>query len=162
MSRAKKEFRLTGFHVLMMLIVFFGIIFAVNFQLVYYANTSWTGLLPGNGYEASIKYDAEAKKARAMLAKGWKAILGDTSGHKLYITLTTKDGKPVTGLKTEATIGHPAGDRDDHALKMRETAPGHYQTEAPVKPGSWRVDVKFLQGGKLVWRVNDSFVIGQK
>ncbi len=159
MSRAKKEFRLTGFHVLMMLIAFFGIIFAVNFQLVYLANTSWTGKLPGNGYEASIKYDAEAKKARAMLAKGWKAILGTTGDHHLYITLKTRDGKPVSGLAVRATIGRPAGNRDDHALHMSETAPGRYQTSAPLGSGAWRVDVRFLDGRELAWRVNDEFII---
>jgi len=159
MPQAKKQFRLTGYHVLAMLVVFFGIIFAVNALLVYQAETSWTGRLPGNGYEASIKYNAEAKKARAMLAKGWKAALAVTPDKRMAITLVTKKGEPVTGLDTKVKLGRPVGYKQDREISLQERKVGVYQTKEPLKAGAWRVDAQFLRGGKLVWRVNTEFLV---
>ncbi len=159
MPQAKKQFQLTGGHVLAMLVVFFGIIFAVNALLVYQAETSWTGLLPGNGYEASIKYNAEAKKARAMLAKGWKTTLEVTPEKRLAITLNTRDGKPVTGLETKVKLGRPVGYRQDREISLRERKMGVYSTREPLKPGAWRIDAQFFRAGKLVWRVSTEFVV---
>jgi len=118
MPQAEKEFRLTGRHVFLMLAAFFGVIFAANILLVYQANRSWTGKLPGNGYEASIKFNKEAAKARAMLAKGWKSTVV----------------RPVTGLRAVATLGRPAGNREDFTVELRERRPEL----------AWRSEAEFI------------------
>ncbi len=162
MPQAKKEFELTGRHVLMMLVGFFGVILVANIFLVYYSQKSWTGLLPGNGYEASIKYNAEAKKARALLAKGWRARLDVTRTNHLAISLRDRGGEPVSGLTTEVSIGRPVGNRYDRKIALVERAIGVYQTQEALAPGAWRVDARFLRAGELVWRVNAEFIVREK
>ena len=46
-------FRFTGFHMLACMIVFFGVIVAVNLTMATLASQSWTGLVVKNSYVAS-------------------------------------------------------------------------------------------------------------
>ncbi len=157
--RANKEFRLTGYHVLAMLVAFFGVIFAANALLVYQSNSSWTGLLPGNGYEASIKYDKEAARARAMLAKGWKTTVVIEKSGRIAISVKDRNGRPVTGLSAHAILGRPAGDRDDFRVDLKETKTGLYETTQQLKPGGWRLEARFFRGPELQWRSEAQFIV---
>lgn len=155
----QKEFRLTGRHVLAMFIAFFGLIFAVNFYMAWLANKSWTGLLPGNGYEASIKFNAEAAKVRAMLAKGWRTKLTHDRSGRIVIELTDAKGRPVTGLKVTGVIGRPVQNRDDRKLVFTERKIGLYEATTPLKVGVWHLDAWFRRGEELQWRLSERFVI---
>ncbi len=159
MSDGKSEFRLTGWHVLAMLVAFFGVVFAVNFYMAYLSQKSWTGLLPGNGYEASIKYDKEAARVRAMLAKGWRTHLLVRPDGLIAIRVEDKKGRPVTALKATAQIGRPASNRDDRTVILKETKVGVYAIDKPLKSGAWRMLVTFKRGGKEVWRAHARFMI---
>ncbi|MEO1102369.1 MAG: FixH family protein, partial [Pseudomonadota bacterium] len=46
--------RFTGWHMLAILVTFFGVVVTVNITMAVLAHTSWTGLLAKNGYRASI------------------------------------------------------------------------------------------------------------
>jgi len=154
MPQAEKEFRLTGRHVFLMLAAFFGVIFAANILLVYQANRSWTGKLPGNGYEASIKFNKEAAKARAMLAKGWKSTVVIEPDGRIAITLKDRKGRPVTGLRAVATLGRPAGNREDFTVEI-----GVYETTQELKSGGWRIETRFYRGPELAWRSEAEFIV---
>ncbi len=154
-----REFTLRGGHVLAMLIAFFGVVFAVNGVFVYYSQTTWTGKLPGNGYEASIKYNKEAEKARRLLAKGWHTkVLVRRDGH-VVIELRDRDGAPVSGLVVKARVGRPVGERDDRSIAFVERGVGRYVSSEPLAPGAWRLDAQFHRGRELVWRASAGFVV---
>jgi len=154
-----KPFRLTGWHVLAMLVVFFGIIFAVNIHLVLQANRSWTGLVPGNGYEASVKFNKNAAAARAMLAKGWHTTVMIGKDDHIAVVLKDASGNPLSGLEAMAIIGRPAGDREDFTVRLSEKSPGVYGVTQPLKHGGWRIETRFMRGGKLQWRSEAEFII---
>ena len=162
MSQARKEFRLTGWHVLAMLVAFFGVIFAVNGVFVYYSQVSWTGLLPGNGYEASIKYNKEAARLRAMLAKGWRTKVLVPKDGRIIIALTDKSGEPVTSLKVTARVMRPVGTQDDQALTFTEKGLGRYVADTALATGAWRMDARFTRKGELQWRADAEFVVPEK
>ncbi len=162
MSDGKSEFRLTGWHVLAMLVAFFGVVFAANFYMAYLSQKSWTGLLPGNGYEASIKYDKEAARVRAMLAKGWKTHLLVRPNGMVAIKVEDNKGRPVTALKATAQLGRPASDREDRTVTLKETKVGVYAIDEPLKSGAWRMLVSFTRDGKEVWRAHARFMIAPK
>jgi nitrogen fixation protein FixH len=161
MSAEKREFRLTGYHVLAGLIVFFGVVFAANFVLVYLSGASWTGKLPGNGYEASIKYNKEAAKARAMLAKGWKTRVLVHADGRVEIELKDRDGRPLTGLSATATVGRPASDREDRSFTLVERDIGVYALPEKLRSGAWRIEARFYRRGELQWRADARFVIAR-
>ena len=154
-----REFRLTGAHVLAMLIAFFGVIFAVNGLFIYYSQTSWTGLLKGNGYEASLKYNKEAARARAMLARGWQTKVIVARDARIIIELKDKDGEPVSGMKAKVVFMRPVGTEQDRRMILKEKSPGRYETAQPLPLGAWRMDASFLRGDELMWRAQASFLV---
>ena len=153
MAQSKKEFRLTGWHVFLMLAAFFGVIFAVNGIFIYYSQVSWTGLLPGNGYEASLKYNKEAAKARAILAKGWQTKVLVPKGGRIIIELTDRKGAPVTGLVAKGKALRAVGVKGDRDITFAERGIGRYVLQGEgLAPGAWHIDVKFFRGDALQWR----------
>ena len=163
MAQPHKEFQLTGWHVLFMLLAFFGVIFAVNGFMIYKSQTSWTGLLPGNGYEASRKYNREAAQARAILARGWRTRLLVPKDGRIIIELKDGKGAPVTGLTANGRALRAIGVKGDRDLSFRETGIGKYELQgAGLAPGGWRLDVRFSRGGDLQWRTQAEFVVPEK
>ncbi len=162
MSENRREFRLTGYHVFAGLVAFFGVVFAANFLLVYLSGASWTGKLPGNGYEASIKYNREAAKARAMLAKGWHTRVLVHADGRVEIELKDNKGRPLTGLEARATIGRPASDREDRNFRLTERDIGIYALPEKLKSGAWRLEARFYRKGELQWRTDARFVIARE
>jgi nitrogen fixation protein FixH len=45
MQQSQKGFVFTGYHMLAILVAFFGVIISVNLLMAYYANSSWSGLI---------------------------------------------------------------------------------------------------------------------
>ncbi|HHN72553.1 MAG TPA: hypothetical protein ENK13_00540, partial [Thermopetrobacter sp.] len=158
-ARDEQGFRLTGLHVLLMLVAFFGVVFAANFLLVWLSSSSWTGTLPGNGYEASIKYNREAAKARAMLAKGWKSRVLVHPDGRVEVELKDAAGRPLTGFEGRAVIGRPAGDRDDREVRLVERDIGRYALPQPLSSGAWRLHAGFYRRGTLQWRAEARFIV---
>jgi len=162
MARRSDHFELNGWHVLAGFVAFFAIVFAANGVLVYYSQTTWTGKLPGNGYEASLKYNKEAERARRMLAKGWHTRVLVPRDGRIVIELKDRNGNPVSNLDASARVGRPVGERDDRTLKLVERAPGRYVAEQALPPGAWRLDAEFRRGNELQWRARASFVVTQE
>ena len=163
MAQTKKEFQLTGWHVLLMLVAFFGVVFTVNGIFIYYSQTTWTGLLPGNGYEASRRYNKEAAKARAILAKGWQTKVLVPKDGRIIIELRDRKGKPVSGLKASGSAMRPVGMKGDRMITFRERGIGRYVLEGEaLATGAWRMDVKFTRSGELQWRAQAEFVVPGK
>ena len=163
MAHQRKEFQLTGWHVLFMLLAFFGVIFAVNGLFIYYSQVTWTGLMPGNGYEASRKYNREAAKARAILAKGWQTRVLVPKDGRIVIELKNKDGEPVTGLTARGRALRAIGVKGDRDLVFAERGIGRYVLNGEgLGPGAWRIDVKFIRGGELQWRAQAEFAVPEQ
>ena len=45
---AEKQFRFTGYHMLAIMVAFFGVVIAVNLTMATFASRSWTGLVVEN------------------------------------------------------------------------------------------------------------------
>ncbi len=161
-QRQEKQFRLTGAHVLALLVAFFGIVFTVNGYLIYQAQRSWTGLMPGNGYEASLKYNKEAARARALLAKGWHTKVLVPKDGRIIIELTDRNGEPVIGLLAKAKVARPVGTADDRTLTFTERSIGRYVADAALPAGAWRMNAEFTRKGELQWRASADFIVPER
>lgn len=140
MSAARSEFRFTGWHMLAILIAFFGVVISVNVTLAVMANRSWTGLVVANSYVASQQFNEQAEAARKQKALGWQEALAH-DGQAIIITLTDANGHALTGFKVTVTIGHPVAEKFDRKLVLSETAPGVYRAAADLGQGQWDADV---------------------
>ena len=140
MAAAKQEFRFTGWHMLAILVSFFGVVIVVNFTMAFLANKTWTGLVVPNSYVASQKFNEEAAIARKQREMGWQESLSLSEG-KIIITLKDRQGAPLEKMNVTIDIGHPVADRFDHHLILSEEAPGIYSAPAEIGIGQWDADV---------------------
>lgn len=151
--------QISGRHVLVAVIAFFAVIFAVNGVFVYYALSTHTGLDNASPYRRGIDYNERLAAERRQQARGWTArlTLAPTSDH-VELTLADNAGLPVPGLRVTATIGRPSTTRFDRALSLEAVDHGRYTaTLAPLEPGGWVVDLEASErtgsGEAVVYRM---------
>jgi nitrogen fixation protein FixH len=148
--RASGGRELTGWHVLAIVIIFFGTIIAVNVAMAVAAVGTFPGLVVENSYVASQHYDELLAKARAQDAKGFVDELSVNKG-TLTFALSTPGG-PVSGLAVSAHVGRPSTTREDRDIAFASRGNGAYVGTTPLPAGLWEVDLEARRGGELVFR----------
>jgi nitrogen fixation protein FixH len=139
MSKAMAKPReFTGYHMLAVMVTFFGVIIGVNLTMAYFANSSWSGLIVANGYVASQEFNRGEERIRAQAMLGWAAELAHDGG-TFSVTMKTKDGTPLSGLELEGTLRRPVTARDDLALAFTAQGSGRYSAPVILARGQWEL-----------------------
>jgi nitrogen fixation protein FixH len=146
---ANAEWQFTGWHMLAILIAFFGVVISVNLTLAYFANASWSGLIVKNSYVASQSFDKDLAIAREQHAIGWKSEAKLTRD-ALTVTMKDRDGLPLTGLKVIATLQRPVTESQDVKIELKEGAAGIYAQSIVIAPGNWTADITAGKGEHAV------------
>jgi len=147
----------TGWHMLMWLIGFFAVVFAVNGALAYFANSSWTGLVAENGYITSQEYNSFIAAEKRQEKLGWDAHFAhDAVG--LIFKVADRHGAPVTDLKVMVNLMRPTHEGEDRTLTLSETRPGYYSVDKRLPAGLW--EARLVATGKdgSEWRRNYRYV----
>jgi nitrogen fixation protein FixH len=134
---------LSGRRVLLYLIGFFAVIFAVNGIMIYKAESTFGGLDTDDAYRKGIAYNERVAAAAAQAKLGWRDELGYVPATQLLrVTLTDASGQAVSGLDVTAQVQRPATTRFDQRLMLEQTGPGSYEVDAAgLDPGWWTVDL---------------------
>jgi len=141
---------LTGRHVLMMLIAFFGIVFGVNGMLAYRALSTWTGLEQENAYMDGLNYNQTLEARRAQDALGWTNTL--TAHFKdgtvdLTAQYFDRSGTPLDTLTVEAMLRRPTQEGFDQNLTLVNQGHGEYGARVPLPlAGQWQVRLTARRG----------------
>ncbi|HRD47064.1 MAG TPA: FixH family protein, partial [Caulobacter sp.] len=98
----KPSFTIKGWHVLVSLILFFGIIIATDVAFVVLAYRTFSGQVASNPYEAGLAYNKTLAQKARQDALGWTASIGDEGG-RLSVTISDPAGRPIEGLGVTAT-----------------------------------------------------------
>lgn len=146
---ARKTFTFTGWHMLAIMLAFFGTIITVNFTMAYLATSSWSGLVVKNTYVASQQFNGKTAAIREMLATG---IAGDLSvdARGMRYRLTLPGNTPVVADVVTAHFKRPVGIAQDFELQMTPAGDGLYLAETAILPGSWIVEMQALKDGKMI------------
>ncbi len=139
-TMAATEKQLKGWHVLAMLVAFFGVIIGVNLVMAYLANSTWSGLVVANGYVASQSFDSDLAKARAQEALGWNVAL-EASGDRIRITFADAGGAKIDGLAITGDLERTVTDKQDQKLTFASMGAGVYTAPAALTPGVWEVEI---------------------
>ncbi len=162
-SRSDKPRELTGRHVLLWLVGFFGLVFLINGIMAKAAISTFGGVETQSSYKAGQTFEHEVALARAQDALHWKVdgnLDLDRAGEAvLDMTVRDERGQPVGGLTADARLWHPADSRRDHIIPMRKTAPGAFRGEARAEAGRWELIVDFYRGDKRVYRSRSEIVL---
>ncbi|MCA8930167.1 MAG: FixH family protein [Alphaproteobacteria bacterium] len=128
---------ITGTHVLLGLIAFFGVMLAVNSAFVYFATSTFSGLSTEDPYRKGVAYNQTLRAYRAQEATGWHAR-AEMDGQNVRLTVTDADGKPVEGLTIGGRIGRPSTDAEDRSLTFQGFGRGLYVADAgTLDSGVW-------------------------
>ena len=138
--------RLTGTHVLLIFLGFFGVTFAVNAYMIHEALDTFSGEVVPQSYAHGLKYNETLAAREAQRATGWKATLAATRGlgGKAHVILAVVDraGAPVRGLVLRGVMRLPATEREDKLFTLTETAPGHYEADVlGARQALWEIAV---------------------
>ena len=156
-QRAREQgFRLTGLHVLAILIAFFGIVAAVNVVMIRFALKTHSGEVTSHPYEKGLAYNSTIREAREQEARGWKvdgqATRTPEGEARIEVSARDASGAALTGLKVHALLAAPADVKRDHPLELLEVAPGVYRGAAPAQAGVWDLELSAARDGKTLFQ----------
>ena len=160
---AKKEKKMTGWHALLWICCFFGVMFIANGFFVYYANTSFPGVVEESPYQASQNYNTTLKEAAAQASRDWDMGLQlRRRANEVFLVITARDsmGNPIDDLTILANVGRPATESYDHNLTMQTSGEGVYQSNiGALDPGRWRVSFEATQNDETMFQSIDTVTL---
>jgi nitrogen fixation protein FixH len=137
-----------GRHVLMGLIVFFGVMLVANALLVYFAVDTFSGGDRPDPYRSGLRYNETIEAAERQAALGWRTeVAYDDARGRLTLSFLDKAAEPVAGLKLGATVSRPASDKEDRTVDFEEVSQGVYATDVALAPGLWVISVASREAG---------------
>lgn len=147
---------LTGWKILAIAVGCFGVVFAVNGLMAYYAISTFRGEVEASPYEHGLAYEKDILAAQAQGALGWNVsehLARDSDGEAtLEVRVVDRSGTPVTGLGVTTGFDSPADKRFDADLTLNETDPGVYLGRLSANPGQWDVILEAKRDGERVFK----------
>ncbi|MEE2526525.1 FixH family protein [Hyphobacterium sp. HN65] len=134
-----------GRHVLIALLVFFGVIIAVDAFFVTTALRTFRGEDEPRSYVQGIRYNDVLERREEQAGLGWSATSVVTST-RVEIGVVDAQDAPVTGLVLDARLRHPADSGRDIELALTEISAGVYEADTEVPDGRWTLVVSTPEG----------------
>jgi nitrogen fixation protein FixH len=148
-------FRLNGWHVLAILILFFGVVFTANFFLVRAALGTFSGTESDTAYKDGLAYNTEIEASKRQDALGWTVdahVERSAEGHARIDIQGVAKGQPLGGLDGTVKLEFPADKKFDRAGDLVATGSGHWRAEIEdVAPGQWDLIVTLNKGGERMF-----------
>jgi len=153
------ERKITGRTVLIGMVLFFGVIFAVNGTFLYLAIDTWPGLSSKQPYRQGLDHNNILAGADAQKKLGWRSVVsGDAS--QLDITMTDKAGQPIPELVMKVIISRPVGSEEQYTMALTEKQDGSYHTPLSLPlPGRWIVDIRASHQNGPSYRLSHELII---
>jgi nitrogen fixation protein FixH len=153
---------ITGRHVLIALIAFFGIVFGVNGLMMWKAIGTFDGLETADSYRAARAFNSTIHQAERQAALGW-TLKAQASPQSIVLALTDKAGAPIDGLSITAVLWRPTHDGEDKALTFKPIGRGLYEAHlaAPVQ-GRWEIRLETTAADGTPVKVRETVVVGAR
>jgi nitrogen fixation protein FixH len=135
---------LKGWHVLVMILAFFGITIGVNFVFVSYALSTFSGEDVSQPYLKGLAYNRSLDAKAAQAALGWQAEIEATrlaaGDAVIRVRVVDGDAMPLGALDVAAHLRHPVNSYLDRKIGLSATSEGHYEARVAGLPrGQWDV-----------------------
>ncbi len=148
----------TGRHMLIVVVSFFAVVIGVNMVLVYYANSSWSGLVVPNTYVASQHFDDDVAAQKAMQAKGWVSTLDAGSGRIAY-KLADASGSPVGADEVVLSFQRPVSESEDRVVHLQMGQTGYFEAPSDLGTGQWVVRVEVMSDGEVLYHESRRLIV---
>jgi len=153
-----------GRHVLAALAVFFGVMFAVNGLLVYYAVDTFSGGDRPDPYRSGLRYNERIGESARQAARGWQTEMAyDDAQGRLTLRFADQADAAIVDLDLRGVLGRPATDREDQEIVFDHVADGVYAADVRLPSGSWVLTAIARKGeGTPVYRLKRRLYIADR
>ncbi|KAA3504113.1 cation transporter [Rhizobium rhizogenes] len=148
-NRQASGFVFTGWHMLGVMVLFFGTIITVNMIMAWNAVTSWSGLVVPNTYVASQQFNAKAEAAKARAATGIKGRLVVDEKSVRYEVFHAESG-PVETDSLTLHFRRPVGEHQNFDMELKPVSSGVFTAAHDMLPGQWIVEVTAVRDGRII------------
>ena len=156
MRTSRKPRELTGKHVLICFVGFFGLVFAVNAVMVKAAMSTFGGVQTTSSYKAGLMFGQDLARAEKQDALHWQVSgrlsRDDVGNAVLDISVRDTRDVPVKGLAAGARLAHPADERRDHLIALNDASGGRFHGVTRAEPGQWELIVDLYKDDARVFR----------
>lgn len=159
MSEAAKQREFTGWHMLGVIVLFFGVIIAVNLYMAFSAVGTWTGLVVENSYVASQEFNTKLAVARDREAAGWDGGLSYEDG-ELVFSLTGAEGEAIDLSSVNVAVSRPIGVEGDQELVLTLAEDGTHRVAVNLEPGVWNAKIAAAVPGEADYEHNARLIVG--
>jgi len=142
--------------VLIWLIAFFGVVFAVNGVLVRAATSTFGGVETASSYQAGLAFNKEMDAAQRQDQLHWTVTgkLRRTAPDAVALTVNVQgpDSRAPAGISATARLIHPADVRHDHDIALRAVADGQFSGPTIAEAGQWDLEINIQRGDERMFR----------
>ncbi|MEM9939657.1 MAG: FixH family protein [Pseudomonadota bacterium] len=143
-AQSDDEKKLKGWHVLLIMLAFFGVMFAVNGVFLYHAITSFPGEDVKKSYVQGLNYNQTLDQRMAQSALGWSAEAG-LEGETFIFRLSDDEGEALSNYAVFGELRRLATQDEDTALIFDAGLNGEYSAStAALSPGQWQARINVL------------------
>jgi nitrogen fixation protein FixH len=135
-AHAPSGFRLTGWHVLALIVGFFVTVIAVDVSFAMLAVKTFPGEVSVTPYEDGLLYNKKLAQMTAQEKLGWRAAAG-VERDRVILEMRDRQGAPVRGLAVGGKLERPATETGRKLLAFREVGPGLYAAAPGALAGTW-------------------------
>ena len=142
--------------VLLWLVAFFGVVFAVNALMVHAAISTFGGVETPSSYKAGQQFEQDVATAQRQGALHWRVagkLVRDDAG-QVILDFTVRDATdvPLSGLTAAARLTHPTDQRLDHPIPIRPVGTGGFSGRTVAPAGQWELIVDLYRGDERAFR----------
>lgn len=139
--------RFTGWHMLAIMIGFFGVVIGVNAVMAADAIRTFGGLVVENSYVATTHYNRWLAEGRQQEREGWQATpTADGSG--AVSVRVSRAGQSIDGASVSIVANHPVGLVAQRSLRLRPVGGGVYRSDGHLPHGRWLVRIEVSAGAQ--------------
>ena len=143
-SPDKNGKELKGWHVLLWMFGFFGIMFAVNGVFLYQALTTFPGEDVKKSYAQGLNYNQTLEARSAQTALGWRAEIG-RDGDTIILHLEDKFGDALSNRSIIGELRRRTTQQADQVLIFKAGMGGDYLAATDgLAVGQWDVRISVL------------------
>lgn len=133
---ASKTGRITGWHVLIGVVLFFVVVIGVDVLFIVKAYRSFPGQVASNPYEAGLAFNKTLAQREREAALGWSAQVERPDGKTVIVRVLDKAGKPIERLSLTGVLERPATETGRQTLDFKPLGDGRYAARAQLD-GAW-------------------------
>jgi nitrogen fixation protein FixH len=135
--QAPTGFRLNGWHVLAMLVAFFGVTLAVDTVMIVDSYRTYPGEVSSQPYEDGLAWDSELDQQHAQAKLGWTMAAGFDRAGQIELMVHDRAGAPLTLAQIDARLERPATEQGKQRIHFTRAAAGVYRAKVGPLSGAW-------------------------